>query len=289
MNNKFCSACKNKLSKLGKIPDGILFKCNSCGSKKIYIENFEKFKNENGYGNAYRAKFDSNKTSKLVEIFNNDYHMPTKAVELLDIGFGTGEFLYEMKKKDFLVTGLDCDENAVKNISANGITAFNGELGAQLKLQQKFDVITLWDVFEHINDIELAMQQLNRLTKTNGKLFIITPNAKSIFDLAANLERYFTFYKSQRIMNICLNRYHLHRFSIDGLRSIFERFGYSIKTIKSIQLFSLSPDEYTNGFAPGILKWTNNSSFNKFFSRTIMLILKVLRLRNKIYVVAEKK
>lgn len=289
MNHSHCSACNNKLVNLGIIPDGTLFKCRYCGSKKIYIENNNLKKDEVGYGNSYRERISNTKISDLISLFERYFFNSANQIELLDVGFGSGEFLMAMSRKGLLVSGLECDSNSMKIISRQGIDSHLGELGGEMNLKNKYDLVTLWDVLEHISNIEKAMAQLNSITKKNGKVFILTPNANSLFDTLANLERRLTFYKSQKIINICLNRYHLHRFSVKGLKILLERFGFSIEHIELLQLFSLRSDEYIDGFAPGILRWTNNSAFNRFFSKSAMSLFKIMNIRNKIFITAIKK
>ena len=288
MSSSFCSACKNKLVNLGKIPDGTLFKCPSCGSKKICVEDYISKKDTSSYSNAYIKRLDNNKTSGLVFLFEKVYSIIGKQVELLDIGFGNGKFLVATKKKGLKVSGLDCDANSVNGIIQQGFDAYHGELGGIMYLDKKYDIITLWDVLEHVADIEKALSQLNSITKKNSKIFILTPNADSLFDFFANIERRLTFFRSNRIMNICLNRYHIQRFSVKGLKILFERFGFVIEHLELLQLFSLRSAEYTDGFAPGILRWSNNSSFNRLISVSTMALIKLLNIKNKIFLVARK-
>ena len=210
-------------------------------------------------------------------------------VELLDIGFGNGKFLIETKNKGMNVSGLDYDINSVNKIRQQGINAYQGELGGRMSIDKKYNVITLWDVLEHVTDIEKAFAQLNSITNKNGKILVLTPNADSLFDFFADVERGLTFQRSNRIMNICLNRYHLQRFSIKGLKILFERFGFFIERIELLQLFSLRSAEYTDGFAPGIIRWTRNSKFNKFISSSAMSLIKILNIRNKIFLVVHKE
>lgn len=273
----------------GKIPDGVLFYCKNCGSKKIYIEDYESKKDEKGYGSAYREYFDKTKITYLLRLFDNNYLFINQNLKLLDVGFGNGNFLLGLNKKGIKVTGLDCDIEAVNLIKRKDIEAYYGELGGEIMIEGKYDLITLWDVLEHIDNIEKAMQQLTGLITETGRIFIITPDANSIFDKLAGIERYSTFLKSQRIMNVCLNKYHLHRFSAKGLQLLFEKFGFKIEHLQMIQLFSLRPETYTDGFAPGMIKWTGSSALNKMISKGAMNFIKRLNIRNKIFLTAVRK
>jgi 2-polyprenyl-3-methyl-5-hydroxy-6-metoxy-1,4-benzoquinol methylase len=285
----FCSACGAEMTNHGKIPDGVLFYCKNCGSKKIVIENYESKKDEAGYGNAYREHLDVTKFIQLIDLFEKNYSIVNYNLKLLDVGFGNGNFLLTLEKKGIKVSGLESDMNAVNLIKQKGVPAYFGELGGELEVKEKYDLITLWDVLEHINYIEKALLQLSNLMNKKGRIFVITPNADSIFDILAGIERYFTFFRSQRIMSICLNKYHLHRFSAKGLKILFERYGFTVEHLELIQLFSLKPDTYTDGFAPGIMKWTDSSVINKIISKRAMNIIKMLNLRNKIFLTAVRE
>lgn len=282
-----CSACRGEMVNRGKIPDGILLKCIECGSKKILLDKKAK-KDDLKFGDAYRSKFDPAKTLFLVKLFKKNLGKRTNQIQLLDVGFGTGDFISEMNKLGIKTSGLECDNEAVKILEQKGYNTFKGELGGELNLTDKFDAITLWDLMEHIFDIEKALTQLNSLTKDKAQVFIITPCANSIFDKLANIERFISFQRSQRIMSICLNRYHLHRFSIIGIRKLLERFGFRIKSEKRVHLFSLKAKEYTNGIAPGIKKWTKYSSINHLLSSIAYRLISFFRVKNKIFLVAEK-
>lgn len=285
MNSIYCSACLSKMKYSGNIPDGQFYKCPCCRSKSIIVDDYENKKNDSGYGEAYRQRLNTYKVVNLVNIFKSVY---TQQKKLLDIGSGDGGFIREIQKDDLAAAGLDCDINSVNNLRKDGLTAYHGSLGGDINVSEKFDLITLWDVLEHIPDIEKAMQQLVSLTYSNAKIFIITPDACSILDNLADFERTVSLNRSSRMMNICLNRYHLHRFSTEGLRILLNRFGFLVEHIEPVKLFSLQADEYTNGFAPGILRWTRSTALNRFISRTGLSIINSLNIRNKIFAVAIK-
>lgn len=290
MKNKSlsCVACKSILVDKGKIPEGILFVCKNCNSKRIYIENINQLKDVDSYGNAYREKFDQTKVLSQLKLFYENLSMVENKKDILDIGCGNGAFIKVLLENGYEVSGLECDSVAVKNLSNEGVDVYLGELGQKVELNNNFNIVTLWDLIEHINDVENAMLQLKSLVKKNGKIIILTPDSDSIFDFFAKIERRLTFNKSQRLMSICLNRYHLHRFSVTGLKIMLQNNGFVVDHVEKLQLFSLKPDTYMNGFAPGLKKWTFSSSLNKFLSKSVMTLIKTLNISNKILITAIK-
>jgi SAM-dependent methyltransferase len=91
--------------------------------------------------------------------------------KVLDVGCGTGNFLSWAKARGWEVHGIDFDRNAVAAATGtfglpNIEVATLGEFVAQhASAASTFDLVTFFDVFEHIdNHIEFASQICNLLT-----------------------------------------------------------------------------------------------------------------------------
>lgn len=100
---------------------------------------------------------------------------PSKG-KLLDIGAGTGDFLVEAKKIGWKVSGIEPDENARQKAEEKGIKLCGN---AESFKANKFDVITMWHVFEHVHDLNNQIIELEHLLTKNGLLVIAVPNFKS--------------------------------------------------------------------------------------------------------------
>lgn len=289
--DKFCKACgAQRLKDLGKSPDAYIYQCYECKSLFNY-DNSELSENKDtSYGEAYKSALDETKVDKLFEIFKSN--LPEKKNDspmLLDIGCGYGSFLKMMRNEGWVPYGLDCDKNAISYLNENNINAIFGKLGEPIEsIYSQIDVITLWDVIEHIDFVDSAMRWINSALKKNGYVFVITPNADSILDIAAHLERRITFRRSQKIMNICLNRYHLNRFSMNGLTILFNRYGFEIVKIAPVRLFSLKSNVYLDGFATGIEKVSSKSLFNKTLSDILFSLISLFNIKNKTLLIAKK-
>jgi SAM-dependent methyltransferase len=85
---------------------------------------------------------------------------------ILDYGCGAGVFL------DFL------KENGFTNLT--GYDPFIGKYSDQSVLGNKFDVVTSYDVIEHVEDPVTYLADLIELVKLHGKLVLGTPNADHI-------------------------------------------------------------------------------------------------------------
>jgi len=101
--------------------------------------------------------------------------------KILDIGCATGIFLNEMQKK-----GWECF-----GVEPNNFAATYGKENFKLNIVNKtfektkfsdsfFDVITMWDVLEHVENPDLVVRELNRILKPGGLLVISMPNSDSL-------------------------------------------------------------------------------------------------------------
>lgn len=98
---------------------------------------------------------------------------------LLDFGCGVGDFLHYAQQKGCEVMGCDLNEDARKIASEKlGKTIVTPEKIFALP-HSTFDIITMWHVLEHIDDLYYQSEQLYRLLKDNGRLVIAVPNYKS--------------------------------------------------------------------------------------------------------------
>lgn len=97
----------------------------------------------------------------------------------LDIGCGVGDFLHTMEQHGWDCTGVEPSEDA-KVIAKKRI---KGQLLSSEEQENlpdnSFDVITMWHVLEHVDDIRWQIQQLHRLCKPGGRIVIALPNYKS--------------------------------------------------------------------------------------------------------------
>lgn len=99
---------------------------------------------------------------------------------LLDVGFGSGDFLHLARGLGWTVFGTDIDDIAVKSALNRGLDVRCGAIDAYCVEGYKFDVITMNHVIEHvynpIRDLSIAYELLN----PGGCLIIETPNIDSI-------------------------------------------------------------------------------------------------------------
>lgn len=92
---------------------------------------------------------------------------------LLDVGAGTGDFLLMAQENGWTVQGVEPNKKAASLALQKGI---NLKESLRKFEDQKFDVITLWHVLEHIPNLEETIELLTNLIKPGGALIIAVPN-----------------------------------------------------------------------------------------------------------------
>lgn len=97
---------------------------------------------------------------------------------LLDYGCGAGSFMAFMQQNDWEVSGVEINDEAAG--IARDRTGASVCAPAQYKMEdERWDVITLWHVLEHLSDLEARMADFERGLKRGGYLFLALPNNAS--------------------------------------------------------------------------------------------------------------
>ncbi|APZ45691.1 methyltransferase [Polaribacter reichenbachii] len=100
----------------------------------------------------------------------------TSSKNILDVGAGTGDFLKVCANNSWNVYGTEPDIGARNIALKKGITLQEDLSTFKNNL---FDVITLWHVLEHVENLEEYITTLNNLLSEKGRLVIAVPNYKS--------------------------------------------------------------------------------------------------------------
>ena len=140
---------------------------------------------------------------------------------MLDIGSGTGAFLNVMKQKGWQVKGVEPDEDARK--LANKLYNLHVDEPTSMDNMRtsSFDAITLWHVLEHVHQLHDYVEQLKRLLKAKGKIFIAVPNYQSRD--SGTYRSYWAAYDVPR---------HLYHFSPQSIKTLMQQHGLKIESMK---------------------------------------------------------
>ena len=119
-------------------------------------------------------------TIKSWNLLLDEFEKYRNTNKLLDVGCGRGQFLEQAKKRGWEVYGTEYSEKALEICQQKGITMQAGQLKAALYTEKDFDVITSFEVMEHINNPHKDLKEINHLLRRGGLFYCTTPNFNSL-------------------------------------------------------------------------------------------------------------
>lgn len=142
---------------------------------------------------------------------------------MLDIGCGSGTSLLEARALGATAYGIEADPNVRPIAEALGLNIHFGSLYDHPFPEQRFDLVVLNQVIEHLPDPDKALQLLHERLAPGGRIVLVFPNVGSVWRWLCGL----------RWINWHIP-YHLHHFTRQGFARMADRCGYRISAVRSI-------------------------------------------------------
>jgi 2-polyprenyl-3-methyl-5-hydroxy-6-metoxy-1,4-benzoquinol methylase len=121
----------------------------------------------------------------LRHISANSSPAETSARNILDVGCSSGSFLNIAREQGWKTFGLELNSAEIKAAIGAGHHVLQTTID-QASFAERFEAITLWDVFEHIKDGFSFLSSTRRLLAPGGIVFIQSPSRDA---LAARIMR----------------------------------------------------------------------------------------------------
>jgi len=206
----------------------VLVRCNRCGLIYLnprpgweelvehYPPHYEPFSrgagDEGGYGGMLLWTYGIRRRSRAVSRFRS-------GGRLLDVGCGVGLFLDEMGRcGEWVLFGVEpVPVAAAAAREVFGLEVFEGTLMESGFAGDFFDIVTLWDVLEHVPDPSATIVEVHRVLKPGGVMIIQVPNPVSW--QARLFGRYWAGYDAPR---------HLYSFPPEVLKNQLRDAGYEV-------------------------------------------------------------
>lgn len=144
--------------------------------------------------------------------------------KVFDIGCGTGNFLYLAQKKGWQVAGIDFDANAVDSATNKfglpniELLTLNEYVTKYPEVEGKYDLVTFFDVFEHIDNHIDFIRLVKTLLKPQGHISMSMPYRNG----------------SRWLQPYDLPPRHLTRWDRRSLTGFLEKHGFKIVLIKRV-------------------------------------------------------
>ena len=146
-----------------------------------------------------------------------------KSGRILDVGCAAGYFLRVAKEHGHDVHGVELSEPIAREaIAALGEDrVYHGFLDDCVADRgwedQTFDLVTIWDVIEHVPDPQALLASIKRMIKPGGKLLLETQNVASRF--AAKMGKAWHHYKHDE---------HLYHFNPQTIARLLDDCGFDV-------------------------------------------------------------
>lgn len=285
---RLCPVCGRHSPVIYRFPERTFRRCPECslvfqevffGSKVNYGKEYFFSQYEAQYGKSYLEDFQSIKKAGLERCSEIRKIIKNVSPVLLDIGCAYGPFLDSAKESGFIPFGTDISEEACKYVSCElGIPALSSvfpDLDFKLlNAGDKFDVVSMWYVIEHFENLRKVLEKVASMVKKGGVFCFSTPNyggisgRKSPMDFFKNSPSdHFTIW-NKRAAKIILEKYGFKpvRFRFTGIHP--ERF---------------PGKEYLNPGGKGLM------GFRKFEYKSIYALMRLFRLGDTFEVYGVKK
>ena len=143
-----------------------------------------------------------------------------KSGSLFDLGAGWGHFLLAAKYEGYQIYGIEISkypylyakENL--NLPVDHIDFFKME-------NRQFDIITMWDVLEHIDEVDPFVRKCSEMINKNGYLILQVPQ----------IDSYIAKLKKENWNMMGLD--HVNYFSKKTIKLVLEKHGFEVQKIKS--------------------------------------------------------
>lgn len=139
--------------------------------------------------------------------------LPANAT-ILDYGCGTGSFLEYTSSKAYASFGVETNAHARDQAIQKGLRVASSW---EHLPQEKFNMISLWHVLEHVSDLNQCVQEIQKRLNTNDILLIAVPNLN-----AYDAIHYAAFWAAFDVPR------HLWHFSQRGIKQLIEPHGFEL-------------------------------------------------------------
>lgn len=211
-------------------------KCNNCGL--VFLNpmpdehELNSFYPKESYYSYYVSYNKENPVKKVISTIlcvrndtkdNKLLALKTKSLgdykpKMLDIGCGNGWFIKQQQEKGWDIYGVEPSQIAVEVGRRAGLNIHHGDLLSANFETASFDYIRSNHSFEHIYNPDKVLQEIYRILKPEGRLFIGVPNINSF---NAMLFKQYWYYLGAPV--------HTYNYSNKTLTVLLEKYGFIVE------------------------------------------------------------
>ncbi len=229
-----CNLCHaTALSPLFEKDGFLLVRCQACGlvcvgnppddEQRAKLYSFESGYHQELGDDAVSIAFHREEARRNLAVLARH----ARPARLLDIGCSSGLFLAAARTAGWQVRGLEYSPDSARMArEQHGLDVVTGELSADTFAPGSFDVVTMWDVVEHLPDPARTLELAAPLLAPGGLLVLKTPNIDGIYPQASlAVAGKLGFWGHPEPPG------HLYQFSQSTLSRMVERAGFGVSAV----------------------------------------------------------
>ncbi len=239
--HKTCLICDSKyLINLRGYEENSIVRCGKCA----FV--FSKYVPTEEEIIRYYSQYSYSSVPNVHPITIKRYHQLLEEFEpyrknnlILDIGCGIGSFLSVAKERGWDVFGTEISKRAIEILREKGVEVYQGRMDKLQFENSKFDIITSFEVIEHLNTPNNEVRSIYNALRDGGLFYLTTPNYDSISRFllgnkynVISVPEHLCYYTSKTLDNLMMG----HKFkkikltatgiNIERLKNGVSSFGY---------------------------------------------------------------
>ena len=225
--HKTCPACANNNFKtLSSFPSEQLCQCSRCSLvfEQRIPSDAELAAHYSQYGYSQQKPCPAATQASYRQVLST-FQASRGHGRLLDFGCGQGDFLQQATAAGWQAQGLEYSSEAIKLCRSRGLRVTQGDASTLIRQGAQFDVISAFEVLEHLRSPGDLLRDARALLTPSGLLYLTTPNFNS---LLRHLE-------GGNFSAICYPD-HLCFFSPQSLRQLARKHGLKVARLRTTGL-----------------------------------------------------
>jgi 2-polyprenyl-3-methyl-5-hydroxy-6-metoxy-1,4-benzoquinol methylase len=152
----------------------------------------------------------------------------------LDIGSSYGWFLEELDRAGLTPEGVEPSKRACDEVLKYKVTCSPAESFLK-KVKGRYNIVSLWNVLEHMKNPQGVLKEISRLQKENDKIIVTVPNPDGLINSILMVLNKISFGLIKDPVDMMFQSdspfMHLFYFNRQNLKVMLEKAGYKVSKV----------------------------------------------------------